>query len=108
MSINAASEFEALMAAAAERLALSSNEPEVAVASDCNDAEAPAAPQSSIIERSAMWLARREEHVEFLRRQAEAVRREEELGLTFTPRINNVRTHLLARPPGTWTCRPKL
>lgn len=81
------------MAAAADRLA-SSSEPEVAVAVSSLstiDAEAPAAPQSSIIERSAMWLARREEHVEFLRRQAEAVRREEELGLTFTPRINHVR-----------------
>ena len=81
-------EFEALMAGAASRLSSEG-------AFTGNTSSAPALlthtlVPPSFVERSAIWLARREEHVLDLRRQVEAVKREDERGLTFSPKISRV------------------
>ena len=98
--MSTALEFEALMSAAASRLSAelppapaSFNATSTSSANTNSTAllTQSSGPPSNIIERSAIWLARREEKVLEMRRQVEAVQREDERGLTFSPKINRVR-----------------
>lgn len=91
----AAAAFAALLSDAAARFA-----------GESVDAPPPAPPtlshdplDASIAARSAVWLARRDEHIEGTRRALAEARRAEESEASFMPRINAVRFFRVARAP---------